>query len=39
VDAFLSALAIKGRVSVSTQGQALAALLFSYKQALGVDLP
>lgn len=39
VEDFLSALAVQGRVSASTQGQALAALLFLYKQALGVDLP
>lgn len=39
VEDFLSALAVQGRVSASTQGQALAALLFLYKQVLGVDLP
>ncbi len=39
VDAFLTSLAVEGGVSASTQGQALAALLFLYKQVLGVDLP
>ena len=39
VEDFLSALAVQGRVSASTQGQALAARLFLYKQVLGVDLP
>lgn len=39
VQAFLSWLAVEGQVSASTQGQALAALLFLYKQVLGVDLP
>jgi Ni,Fe-hydrogenase I large subunit len=38
VDDFLSALAVQCRVCASTQGHALAAL-FSYKQALGVDIP
>ncbi len=39
VEAFLTSLAVDGGVSASTQGQALAALLFLYKQVLGVDLP
>lgn len=39
VEAYLTWLAVEGRVSASTQGQALAALLFLYKQVLGVDLP
>lgn len=39
VEAFLTWLAVEGRVAASTQGQALAALLFLYKQVLGVDLP
>jgi integron integrase len=39
VEAFLTWLAVEGRVSASTQGQALAALLFLYKQVLGIDLP
>ena len=39
VSRFLSALAVEGRVSASTQNQALAALLFLYRRVLGVDLP
>ncbi|WP_449371482.1 integron integrase [Thiomonas sp.] len=39
VQAFLTWLAVEGQVSASTQGQALAALLFLYKQVLAVDLP
>jgi hypothetical protein len=39
VTAFLSSLAVDGRVSASTQNQALAALLFLYRDVLGVDLP
>jgi site-specific recombinase XerD len=39
VASFLSWLAVEGQVSAATQGQALAALLFLYKQVLGVDLP
>lgn len=39
VEAFLSALATERDVSPSTQNQALAALLFLYKQVLGIDLP
>jgi integron integrase len=38
VSAFLSSLAIQGRVSASTQNQALAALLFLYTEVLKVDL-
>ncbi len=38
VTAFLSALARQGRVSPSTQNQALAALLFLYREVLGVEL-
>jgi len=37
--AFLSDLAERRRVSAATQGQALAALLFLYRQVLEVDLP
>lgn len=36
---FLNHLANERRVSASTQSQALAALLFLYKQVLGVELP
>ena len=39
VAAFLSSLANERHVSASTQNQALAALLFLYKQVLGVELP
>jgi len=38
VGAFLSNLAIDGKVSASTQNQALAALLFLYQQILGREL-
>jgi integron integrase len=36
---FLSHLAVRGRVSASTQNQALSALLFLYKRVLGKPLP
>lgn len=39
VTAFLSSLAIDRHVSASTQNQALAALLFLYRDVLGMDLP
>ena len=39
VTAFLSHLAVKGRVASSTQNQALAALLFLYKQVFEIELP
>lgn len=39
IEAFLSHLAVGRNVSGSTQNQALAALLFLYKQVLGVSLP
>lgn len=39
VEAFLSDLAVRRNVSASTQNQALAALLFLYKQVLKIDLP
>lgn len=39
VEAFLTALAVKGNVAPSTQNQALAALLFLYREVLGHDLP
>ena len=38
VIAFLTALAVKGRVSASTQNQALAALAFLYRDVLGIPL-
>ena len=39
VERFLSHLATEGRVSASTQNQALAALLFLYREVLGKELP
>jgi integron integrase len=39
VERFLTALAVQGQVSASTQNQALSALLFLYRQVLGVELP
>jgi integrase len=38
VSAFLSALALRGRVAASTQNQALSALLFLYKEVLQREL-
>jgi len=39
VEAFLTHLAVERHVSASTQNQAKCALLFLYKEVLGVDLP
>jgi integron integrase len=39
VTAFLSHLAVEGKVASSTQNQALAALLFLYRRVLEVELP
>ncbi|WP_310064557.1 integron integrase [Lysobacter niastensis] len=39
VEAFLSTLAVQGQVAASTQNQALSALLFLYKEVLGINLP
>jgi integron integrase len=39
VGAFLTSLAVKNKVSASTQNQALAAVLFLYRDALGLELP
>lgn len=39
VEAFLSRLANEGQVTASTQNQALSALLFLYREVLGVQLP
>lgn len=39
VEAFLTDLAVNGKVSASTQAQALSALLFLYREVLGIDLP
>ena len=39
VEAFLTHLAVNGRVAASTQNQAKSALLFLYKEVLGIELP
>jgi hypothetical protein len=39
VEQFLSGLATEGNVAAGTQNQALSALLFLYRQVLGIDLP
>jgi integron integrase len=39
VETFLTTLATRGRVSAGTQNQALAALLFLYREVLGIELP
>ena len=39
VAAFLTSLAVHGEVAASTQNQALSALLFLYREVLGVELP
>ena len=39
VERFLTNLAVERRVSASTQNQALAAILFLYRQVLEIDLP
>ncbi len=39
VEAFLTGLATHGNVAASTQNQALSALLFLYREVLGVELP
>lgn len=39
VQQFLSHLAINGDVAASTQNQALSAILYLYKEVLGIDLP
>ena len=38
VEGFLSKLAVEGKVAAATQNQALSALLFLYKQVLGLEL-
>ena len=38
INAFLSHLALKGKVSASTQNQALSALLFLYRYVLGREV-
>lgn len=39
IEAYLTHLAVKRRVSASTQNQALSAILFLYKEVLNMDLP
>ncbi len=39
VEAFLTHLAVEGKVAASTQNQAKSALLFLYKEVLGAELP
>ena len=39
VERFLSELAVAGGVAASTQNQALSALLFLYREVLGIKLP
>jgi integron integrase len=39
VEAFLTSLAVDRKVSAATQNQALAALLFLYRDVLGINLP
>ncbi len=39
ITAFLTDLAVRGKVSASTQNQALFSILFLYRDVLGIDLP
>jgi integron integrase len=39
IERFLTSLAVQGQVAAATQNQALSALLFLYKQVLGIELP
>jgi hypothetical protein len=39
VEAFLTYLAVVGRVAASTQNQALSALLYLYREVLSIELP
>ncbi|MEO8998161.1 MAG: integron integrase [Rhodanobacter sp.] len=39
IERFLTTLAVQGKVSASTQNQALSALLFLYRQVLEIELP
>jgi integron integrase len=39
IEAFLTALAVERNVTASTQNQALSALLFLYREVLGINLP
>ncbi|PXX74695.1 integrase-like protein [Rivihabitans pingtungensis] len=39
VEAFLTHLAVEGKVAAATQNQALSALLFLYREVLEINLP
>ena len=39
IEVFLTHLAVEGRVSASTRNQPKSALLFLYKEVLGIELP
>ncbi len=39
VEAFLTYLAVEGRVAASTQNQALSALLYLYREVLSIEMP
>lgn len=39
IEAFLTDLAVNGRVAASTQNQALQAILFMYREVLNIDMP
>ena len=39
IEAFLTGLAVKGKVAASTQNQALSAILFLYREVLGIEVP
>lgn len=39
IERFLTSLAVQGKVAAATQNQALSALLFLYRQVLGIELP
>src|SRR3569623_2404624 len=39
VEAFLTHLAVEGNVAAATQNQALSALIFLYREVLGIELP
>ncbi len=39
IEAFLTELAVSGKVAANTQNQAFCAILFLYKQVLQIDLP
>jgi site-specific recombinase XerD len=38
IEAFLTSLAVERRVSPTTQNQAFSAILFLYKEVLGIDM-